>query len=274
LKRALPITFHLALTCNMGNKMKKALSPKGGVLFASLICVMNCTWADGQSKSLLSPLDCTNITYPATDYFSRQPPAEESPDHTRVAYAVQVPNIARNENQTLLYVKRIDGADDSATQPILTNPRIAGIHWLPDSRTIAALVQIDGKTVLAQIDAQTSALTVISDRKDDVEDFSIDRNGDVLAAAFKVNNSHSPEAVENASLERGYRISTTASGYADPPQMRTIFLFVRGHDRRWKELGPVTFTSPLTGKEISAFRSGGGMDISISPDGEQLLIDN
>jgi dipeptidyl aminopeptidase/acylaminoacyl peptidase len=254
--------------------MRNLLALKSCVLFASLSGVINCAMAYGQDQELLTPLSCTGISRPANDDSSRKSSAEESPDHREIAYIVQTPDVANNANETLLYVKRSNEKDDSVSKPILMNPRIAGIRWLPDSQRIVALIQAGGKNVLAEINTQTSSYSVVSDPNEDVEDYSIDRDGGVIAVAVKVTNPHNVQPVDSAAVEHGYRVSATASGYADPPRMRAIFLFLREQNRMWKKVGPVTFTSPLNGKEMASFRVGGGMDISVSPDGQQLLFDS
>lgn len=240
----------------------------------SVLVVGNCIPSKGQEKQLLTPQDCTGITYLENDDLSRHPSVQESPDGKTISYIVQVPDIAKNDNEMALYIQGIDGRHDQNRAPILTSSRIAGVHWFPDSRHLAALVERSGKSVLVQFDTTTATLETIGDPTQDIGDYSMDRNGDVFAVSVKVNAQHSSNATTPIALEKGYRVVPAPAGYAEPPRLREIYILRRTSTYQWEESDRLTFTSPLSGETFSVLRVGGGMDISLSPNGRSLLVDN
>jgi dipeptidyl aminopeptidase/acylaminoacyl peptidase len=254
--------------------MTKRVSFKDRIMISFILVVGSVGSMRGEEKRLLTPQDCTNIRYPAIDDLSRQSAIQESPDHTTIAYVLQLPDIVSNDNKTVLYVRRIDGDVDRKDTPVLTNRRIAGIQWFPDNRHIAALVEIHGKRVLARIDTKTATLENISDPTEDAGDYSMDHDGDTFALSVRVAASRNAGVIGNADLEKGYRVSSSPTGYADAPRMREIYIIRRISNSHWGKPERLTFLSPLSRKSFSSLRMGGGMDISLSPNGRYLLVDN
>jgi dipeptidyl aminopeptidase/acylaminoacyl peptidase len=233
-----------------------------------------CGLMRGQEKHLLAPQDCTELRYLPVDDLSRGSSLQESPDHSTIAYVVQQPNISTNDNQYALYIVRLNGAVEKPSKPLLIESHISELHWLSDSKHIAALTEIDGNGVLVLVDTETAALDTLSDRSQDVGDYSMDRDGEVFAISVKLSAHLTTSATADLSAERGYRVGATPEGYAASPRMREIHIIRRSAGERWKEGAPLTFVSALMGKTFSSFRVGGGMDISLSPNGRYVLVDS
>jgi dipeptidyl aminopeptidase/acylaminoacyl peptidase len=254
--------------------MHQCFSVKRKLVTIMLLVIATASELNAQDKQLLTPRDCTSIEYLASDDHSRQPTLQTSPDGLKLAYVVQVPDIAANHNETSLYVTDIHGKLPPDPTPVLRRKRIAGIHWFPDSRHIAALIEDHGRSILARIDVDSASIEPISDPTADISDYSMDSNGSVFAVSINVPSPHTLGPLPELSLETGYRVVSTPSGYAVPPPQRNIYIIRRTPTGRWDKAYHLTFVSPLSGKPISSLKVGGGMDISVSPNGKYLLMDN
>ena len=244
------------------------------LLFTCILLSVESAESAGQAKHLLTPQSCTSIRYLAVDDLSARSPMAESPDHTTLAYVVQAPNIATNSNDIALYLVRTDDSDEGSRVPILTNHRIAGIRWLPDNRHIAALVEKDGKSVLALIDATNGSIEVLSDLDESIADYAMDRKGDLFAVSVQVTAPKSKDATANAELETGYRVVPLPPDYLGTRPRREIHIIRETSDGHWKTGSRLEFTSPLSGKRFASLEVGGEMELGLSPDGRYLLMDN
>jgi dipeptidyl aminopeptidase/acylaminoacyl peptidase len=242
---------------------------------ASLLLITgSCNLMSGQQKRILTPEICTSIRYLERGGLSRESSLQESPDHTKLAYVVQLPDIANNETHSALYITPVGINEGREQKPVLTSERISELQWLPDNRHIAALVQDHGKTALALIDSATGDLSVISNLTEDVDDYSMDESGDVFAVSVGVTAPHDTSKISKGEIERGYRVVPTPEGNAGSWRMRQIHILKRSSKGLWDQSGPLTFISPLSRKAFSSLKAGNGMDLSLSPDGTHLLVDN
>jgi dipeptidyl aminopeptidase/acylaminoacyl peptidase len=228
----------------------------------------------GQQKRLLTPQDCTNIRYLETGGLSRESSLEESPDHTKLAYVVELPDIANNNTHSALYVTAVDGRGVPSQTPLVTINRISELQWLPDSKHIAALVRDQGNTTLSVIDIGTGERSLISSRTEDVDDYAMDHNGNAFAVSVRIAEPHSTSELSNETLAKGYRVVPSPDGYAAPWRLRQIYILRRSAQGLWDQGGPLTFVSPLSGKAFTSLKMGDGLDLSLSPDGTHLLVDN
>jgi dipeptidyl aminopeptidase/acylaminoacyl peptidase len=243
------------------------------IISLSLAAGCWCRSMRGQEK-YLTPEVCTGIRYLPSDDLSRESSLQLSPDHTKVAYVVQQPDITNNENHYALYIISVNRDVDETATPILTKDRISELHWLPDSKHIASLIEIQGKGVLALVDTETAALKVLSDSTEDVGDYSMDDVGNTFALSVKLVTQNNTDAITDVSMEKGYRVGSSLGGYAAAPRMRAIRIIRTSTSGSRQEGEPLTFVSPLSGKTFSSFRVGGGLDISLSPDGRYVLVDS
>lgn len=244
------------------------------LLGAWVLMLLGTSAVSGQSKHLLTPQDCTQMRYLMNDGLSHDSSLQESPDHTKIAYIVQAPNIASNTDETALYVSPISDDQQRGSTPVLVNANIRDLTWFPDSVHLAALIQHNNKSVLVQIDTESSTVTVIGDDHMDIRDYSMDRNADSIVISVKMPPLLDSPVPSSHSLDRGYVIETASSGYATPSPRREIDVLRKSGPEHWDDLGPISFVSPVTGKQYSSFIVGGGLDTSLSPDGRYVVFDN
>lgn len=229
----------------------------------------------GQQNEPLTPQSCTAIRYLATDAASSWKPAlQESPDKTKVAYVVQIPNIVTNSNDTTLYVGRLDGNGTDNQKPVVTNHRIAAIQWLPDNEHLAALIEIHGKGALVDIDTKKESVENISDPAEDIADYSMDRAGNLFAVSTVMATQQVSGATTAEELAAGYRIKPLPPDFAGTGARREIHLIRRTPDGHWETGNRLDFRSPLTGKAMAPLGSHDGVAISLSPNGRYLLFDS
>lgn len=248
--------------------------PSKPYIAVSLLLIAGSCDLNAQEKRILTPDICTNIRYLERGGLSRESSLQESPDHEKLAYVVQQPDIANNDTHSTLYVTAIETSRNPGPKPILTIARISELQWLPDNRHIAAIVQNHDKTTLALIDTTTGDLSMISNLTEDVDDYSMDRNGDVFAVSVGVTAPHGPSAISTKAINEGYRVAPPAEGNAGSWRMRQIYILQKSSKGVWNQSGPLTLVSPLSGKAFSSLKTGNGMDLSLSPDGTHLLVDN
>jgi len=254
--------------------MATFVSLKKGIIIGFLLTSGNAITVRGQGKHLLTPLDCTDIRYLATDNLSRRSPEQESPDHTKLAYVVELQNVEANASESALYVAQIGGSAYTKKKSVLVNTRIAGIQWFPDSKHMAALVERHGKSILVQIDTSTADIKTIGDPGEDIGDYAMDRNADEFVVSANIKATHNPNSIADSAIERGYRVSESLNGYAGDRPRREVYIFHKTPGGFWQKSKRLDFLSPVSGIAFSSLEVGGGMGISLSPNGRYLLVDN
>jgi dipeptidyl aminopeptidase/acylaminoacyl peptidase len=229
--------------------------------------------AIAEPKQLLSPEACTEIRYLAPDNFTSLSPLQISPDGNRVAYVVQVPNTASNDNNDELFVTAVDGKTSTAPVEVLTGEFIAAIRWFADNRHLAVLIRQGNRVVLSRVDSATKRQETIWDATGDITDYSMDATGENIAVAVRVRDDASSVAATNRDSRKGYRIDLESIAPPDDKK-RAIYILKRTDDSHWRTVREITMVSPLSGQMLDSFKDAHDLHVSLSPDGHYLLFDN
>jgi Prolyl oligopeptidase family. len=230
-------------------------------------------FVNAQMKQPMTPETCASMRYLASDVTSRSP-LQLSPDGTHVAYVLQAPDFAANDNKETLYVSAVAGTSSIPPVAVMSDELITALHWFPDNRTIAVLTRRNGKIVLEQIDSTTDKEELIWQADSDITDYSMDASGETIAVA--VHAVTQPASVSETRHEEstGYRPdSESTDDLANSPR-RNIYILRLGNDHRWSSSRRIEFTSPLSGKVIRNVEDNHALHIDLSPNGRYLLIDN
>jgi dipeptidyl aminopeptidase/acylaminoacyl peptidase len=226
-------------------------------------------------KQPLTPEACTQIRYLASDEVTTRSPMELSPDGRNVAFVVQVPRIASNDNNEELFVSAADGKSSSIQIPVLQNHLIAAPHWFPDNKSLAVLTRRRGKIILDRVDSISRTEETLWEGDGDITDYSMDATGETIVVAVR-DKDHVPLSYEPGRDDRkGYRLDSESmpKDSSDAPR-RTVYILRLAADRRWTVAQRVEFTSPLSGKPIKDIYDFPFQHISLSPNGRYLLIDD
>ena len=225
------------------------------------------------TKQPLTPEACTQIRYLASSELTDLSPLELSHDGRKVAFVLQVPRIASNDNSEQLFVSAANGNISSIQTPVIQNHLVAAVHWFPDDKSIAVLVRRAEKIVLDRVDTISRSETSIWEADGDITDYSMDATGDTIAVAVKAENVISTPSKMQRDESKGYRIDSEAIAHPDAPR-RAVYILQLGADHRWTVDQRVEFTSPLSGKPIKDLEDDHSLHLSLSPDGRYLLIDD
>jgi len=183
---------------------------------------------------------------------------------------VRTPNIAANENEIALYVEKV--SPDSATdvKPLVVDSDISAMQWLSDGRRLAVLVKTGGKRRIEIVDVSSGEREIISEDGPDVEEFTIAASGNVVVFATKYPG---PDVLTGASSEdiaRGYRISFQTETVQ--PFTQEVILSSQRINGRWTAPQSLLVTSPFTHRPLPSLSVLGSLYLSLSPDGERLLL--
>ncbi len=252
--------------------MKRSLT-----LWQRIVCAVTflatSAFVSAQMKKPMTPETCTSMHYLASDVTSRSP-LQLSPDGSRVAYVLQVPDVAANDNEETLYVSAVDGTSSAPPMSVMSDELITALHWFPDNRTIAVLTRRNGKIVLEQIDTATNKEDLIWEADSNVDDYSMDASGEIIAVAVSAGNRLARVSATRQDESTGYRLDPESTdGLANSPK-RNIYILQLGSDHRWALSRRVEFTSPLSGKLIRDVEDNHALHINLSPNGRYLLLDN
>lgn len=239
----------------------------------TLLLLLKVASGQAQTRQVLTPEACTEIRYLAPDDVTSLPPLQLSPDGSRIAYVLQVPDLASNTNKDELFIRSMDAQSTSAPDLELTNELIAAVRWFSDNRTLAALVHHDGKTTLVRVDSQSKDEMVIWEAASDITDYSMDAAGDTIAVAVRVKSDTPPSSESQGDSERGYRLDIASTAHAGRPR-REIYVLKQNDNHEWAAVKRITFISPLSKKPLRDIVDNHDLRISLSPDGRYLSMDN
>src|ERR1700744_1062379 len=111
--------------------------------FLSMATIFTCA----QAKQMMTPESCTSLRYLSSDVTTLSP-LQMSPDGTKVAYVLQVPDLQANINKETLFFGGVVATASSPTpEPLITDQLITAPHWFPDGQALAVLVRRVGKIV-------------------------------------------------------------------------------------------------------------------------------
>jgi dipeptidyl aminopeptidase/acylaminoacyl peptidase len=240
--------------------------------FVVVACITS-AFSDAQSKQPLTPQACTGVQYVAALGVTDRPRIQLSSDGRKVAYVVQVADVAGNNNEEELYVSPFIPQTSKATGPVLTSQLVTAIRWFPDDRHLALLLSHGQKIVLAQADAATMAQEIIWEADGDITDYSMDAAGNTIAVAVRIGAGGQSATSMAGDGAKGYRIDRASVAHSESPRRR-IYVLHRIDEHHWKASEPISFVSPLSGKTIRDIVDSHDRHIDLSPDGRLLLMDN
>jgi dipeptidyl aminopeptidase/acylaminoacyl peptidase len=224
----------------------------------------------GQQKRPISPSDCVTVRYLESENSNEPMPISISPDGTRVAYLVQSPNLATNENEIQLYVKRISENKSTEEKPIIVGD-LSRLKWLGDSHSLSLLVKEQGKHVLKRIDADTGRSETLVQFSEDVDEYVSDLKGQVIVFAMTIPASTSWREVTQQEIASGYRIPFEGLANTAWPE-KTIFV-TRRTLKGWTTPERIDIESPFSHQRLSTIMSSDGpLWMSLSPNGKELLL--
>jgi dipeptidyl aminopeptidase/acylaminoacyl peptidase len=124
--------------------------------------------------------------------FAEEQPLAVSPDGRRVAYVLIEPNLEKNYDETVVYVRELPagGAEDSPRaggKAVLRTRGIRQVRWLADGQHLLVLHHPDGdKGAVARVDLTSSEVAPASPGRLDVEEFAATPDGRRLALFVSV----------------------------------------------------------------------------------------
>ena len=124
--------------------------------------------------------------------FVEEQPAAVSPDGRQVAYVLIEPDLKKNRNETVLYVRELPRSDDTGPQRgqgkvVLRTQGIRQMQWLADGRRLLVLHHPDGGLgSVARVDRESGELTPTTTKDLDVEAFAATPDGRRLALLVTV----------------------------------------------------------------------------------------
>ncbi|MGC2161537.1 MAG: hypothetical protein WA634_06505, partial [Silvibacterium sp.] len=238
--------------------------------YLTVVLLSTTSFALGQHKRPVLPIDCVTVRYAVDDAYHHA--IEINPQGTYAAYLVKSPNLEMNRNEFELYVKPLADAASSQERLILSSPRISQLQWLNDGRHLVALVDVDGRTVVMEIDTRKGSRELLLKEPVDITEYSINGSGSVLVAAIAKESGILPDAMPNAlEIARGYRIPFQQPDSNGLPK-RALLVTRRVHGGGWTTPLPVTLHSPFTGRELPALLCQEFLNLSLSPDGRLLVV--
>ncbi len=227
----------------------------------------------GETRRPLTPEACTAIRYLRPQTFTSLLPLKLSPDRRSIAYIVQVPDEAANDNKDQLYARSVDRESSEETAPLLASDLIVAVDWFPDNRHLAVLVRQNGKVILAQVDSSTKGMEIIWSAHGDITDYSMDDRADTIVVAARVQDGSPTNSPMPRDDRRGYRINLDSVTRPEAPK-REVYVLRKADEHHWTASRRLSFASPLSGKLVDAVEDAHDMHINLSPNGRYLLIDN
>jgi dipeptidyl aminopeptidase/acylaminoacyl peptidase len=226
-----------------------------------------------QEMRSVTARDCVGVRDLQFDESSFRSTIKISPDGSRVAYLVRSPNIAKNENETELYVRSLSFDQHDSKDPILVGKLVA-FRWLADSRHLSGLIKDNDRQALEEIDSRTGKRRVLAKTDADIVEYSINADDNVIVYAI-----HLPPAAQNTPFTaeqgaKGYRIPFhTTSDSSDARDREQLFV-TRRTPGGWSSPKPITIMSPVTNQVLTTFVYGNAASLNptLSPDGKQLLV--
>jgi len=242
------------------------------LVVATTVCTTSLL-SEAQTKQLLTPEACTGIRYVAELGVTDRPHIQLSPDGLKAAYVVQVPDVASNANTEELYVAPLQPDSPHSAVPVVVNQLIAAIRWFPDNRHLAVLLRHGQKIALAKIDSFTNTQEIIWEADNDITDYSMDAAAKTIAIGVRTVSRKEPTSEVSHDSLKGYRLELGSIARARA-QRRRVYILRRTDEHRWKVSEPIKFVSPLSGKNFEDIVDNHSLPVSISPNGQFLLLNN
>lgn len=242
------------------------------LFFVTTVCIST-VFSEAQIKRPLTPEACTSVRYIAEGGDTDRSRIQISPDGLKVAYVVQVTDLAANDNNEELYVAPLQPQAHDSPRSVLINQRVTAIRWFPDNRHLAVLMRHGQRIVLAEIDSVTNNQEIIWEANNDITDYSMDAAGKTMAVGVRTKTHAAPTSEVPRDSQKGYRIDRVSIGHSLAPRRR-VYILHRTDEHHWNVSAPIKFVSPLSEKTIEDIIDNHSLPISISPNGKLLLLDN
>src|ERR1700733_2515782 len=226
--------------------------------------------ARAETRRPLTPEACTSIRYLTPETFTSLPPLKLSPDGKDIAYILQVPDEAANDNKDDLYVRSVSGESTEEPLLLLASDLIVAVDRFADNRHLAVLMRHNGKVVLAQVDAVTKGLEIIWSAQGDITDYSMDAQADTIVVAVRVQGENATTPAVSRDDRKGYRIDLATVTHPGIPK-REINVLRKVDQHHWTLARRLSFVSPLSGRVIDSVEDAHDMHVSISPNGRYLV---
>ncbi|WP_263415252.1 alpha/beta hydrolase family protein [Terriglobus albidus] len=220
-----------------------------------------------EAKRAISPSDCVTVRRLVSDSFRSG--LQIDPSGQRVAYLVNSPNLATNNNDVELYVAAMDGTH--APKRLLVARRMSGLHWLANGQTLSMLADRQGRVELLEIDLRTSRVSTLFGLAQNIAEYSMDGLGKTLVYAIERHTYHRPGSqASDAETAAGYRIP-----FQEPTKpnfyTRDLF-FVRKRGSGWTKPKRLAVRLPGVRSATDSFPYNLSLMLSVSPDGKYLAF--
>lgn len=239
-------------------------------IIAALL-ISSCLSLLAQSKRVLTATDCVEVHYlPSDDPYRSS--IVINPQGDEVAYLLKEPNLRTNENDIALYIRPLTTSAQAASTRLAIDPDIAQLTWIHNGRTIVFLQRYHGHVAIMQANIDTRKMTPLFTTNDDIAEYTIARDADVLAYSTNIpvhdigHLSHTPEEITS-----GYRIPFQEQTNL-ARRKRTLHLVKRQADGRWGVPRDITIRSPFSNENKRVLPYLFHHSLSISPDGRKLAI--
>lgn len=225
-----------------------------------------------QSKRPVSVNDCVSLRHIQKD--SLRPTILVSPNGSKVAYLLRVPNIGQNRNDIELHVRGLAGSK-AKDRLLISDPGLSSLRWMPDNIHLVARLSEGGKFVIGQVDSITGRRENLYSAPANISEFSI--TPDARTIAFALDDTQ-----EDRTTNRGllHTKSEDARGYLVPPDpsekvgfsRRTLFIVRKTKDDMWGKARAIAIRSPLTGRTLTSLAYSDSLFLSLAPDGNELVF--
>lgn len=223
-----------------------------------------------QQKRPIAAKDCVTAVDLQTDESTSRSTIQFSPDSSRIAYPVKSPNLKTNENEIILYVRKLSFDSNNVEKRIFVGD-ISQVRWRPDSRHLTFLRRENGQRLIEELDSVTGDHRVMFKADSDIPEYSIDSAGTTLVYA-----ADAPREITNGLAQReiasGYQIPFETSADAIWPKRR-LFVVRRTEDG-WTVPTSIIIQSPLSQQPLNGLAHALNSDLEpvLSPDGSRLLL--
>jgi prolyl oligopeptidase family protein len=225
-----------------------------------------------QAKRPVTSQDCVSVRDLKPDNVTWHSALKISPDGKRIAYLLQSPNLATNQNEIELYVRRLPSDPSDSGKPILVGD-LSSLEWLADGRHLTVLMSQKGQhAALEQVDAVTGNHELLFRVDRDISEYSMDQAANTLVYAVDASSPPSTTTISPREMASGYRIPyQVPEEYVWPRERLFVTWRTRG---AWTSPKEITIRSPLSGDPLDGLTHAGNSSLqpTLSPDGRLLLL--
>jgi len=199
-----------------------------------------------------------------------------SPDGRRVAYLLKSPNLTTNKNDYQLRVRDLEEITHRENGRLLfQSDELSEVTWVADGRYVTFLNREKNKSRIIKLDIETGKMETVCEYPGWVREYSIGRDGDVVAFATKL--PPSDDAAKPTMAERGYVIpfgypASQAYERVKEGGRFAINLLKRTKQGNWeaKSLPPQLLAG--SGRKLHLPGFAQASSLSVSPDGKYLAF--